>query len=269
MRVLPLARRAITASKASIPLRPPFSTFVPRLAAPESPAEKSKAPTSVEAVSNALRDAKAEDNNLLSPIHCPEDPNAILNSSHPATPILANSSVVVQRQLEMMNVMLGWEQANRYVIMDPNGNHLGYMAEQEFGMGNAMARQYFRTHRSFTTHVFDRNMKEVLRVRIGNTKFHLILGANPCSSTDRSHTSPLVSKFTILWKSPRNLSPRREPFKIKHPALSLMISAISPVRFPTCISQICALSEKPVKYGVPSDATTNSSSIRPMIYPPL
>jgi len=48
--------------------------------------------------------------------------------------------------------------------MDPQGNHIGYMAEQELGMGNMMARQWFRTHRSFTTHVFDKHEKEVLRV---------------------------------------------------------------------------------------------------------
>lgn len=59
----------------------------------------------------------------------------------------------------------GFEQANKYVIMDAMGNHIGYMAEQEKGMGNAMARQWFKTHRSFVTHVFDRNENEVLRVR--------------------------------------------------------------------------------------------------------
>ena len=117
-----------------------------------------------ETVSGALHDTKPEDNNLLSPVHIPEDPDGILNEKHPATKILANSAIVVQRQIEMMNIMLGFEQANRYTIMDPQGNHLGYMAEQEFGMGNMMARQTFRTHRSFTTHVFDREMKEVLRV---------------------------------------------------------------------------------------------------------
>jgi len=63
-----------------------------------------------------------------------------------------------------MNVMLGFEQANKYVIMDPQGNHIGYMAERELGMGNIMARQMFSTHRSFTTHVFDKQGKEVLRV---------------------------------------------------------------------------------------------------------
>jgi hypothetical protein len=77
--------------------------------------------------------------------------------------LLDNSSLIVQRQLEMMNVLLGFEQANRYVIMDPHGNHIGYLAEQEHGIGNAVARQMFKTHRSFTTHVFDREEKEILR----------------------------------------------------------------------------------------------------------
>lgn len=58
----------------------------------------------------------------------------------------------------------GFEQANKYVIMDAQGNHIGYMAEQEKSVANAMARQWFKTHRSFVTHVFDRHENEVLRV---------------------------------------------------------------------------------------------------------
>jgi hypothetical protein len=45
-------------------------------------------------------------NTLLSPVHIPEDPNGVLKETHPATNILANSGVVVQRQLEMMNIMM-------------------------------------------------------------------------------------------------------------------------------------------------------------------
>ncbi|KAL4788446.1 Scramblase-domain-containing protein [Aspergillus varians] len=102
-------------------------------------------------------------NTLLSPVFIPEDPRGVLKESHPATGILANSGLVVQRQLELMNVMIGFEQANKYVILDAAGNHVGYMAEQEKGMTNMMARQWFRTHRSFVTHVFDRYENEVLR----------------------------------------------------------------------------------------------------------
>jgi hypothetical protein len=78
--------------------------------------------------------------------------------------LLENSTIVVQRQLEMMNVLMGFEQANRYVIMDPHGNHIGYLAELDHGVGRAVARQMFRTHRSFTTHIFDKDEREVLRL---------------------------------------------------------------------------------------------------------
>ena len=60
--------------------------------------------------------------------------------------------------------MLGFEQANRYVIMDGQGQTLGYIAEEDHGMGTAIKRQMFKTHRSFTTHVFDAREREVLRV---------------------------------------------------------------------------------------------------------
>lgn len=115
-------------------------------------------------VSNVLANTDDAANNLLAPVHIPEDANAIIKSSHPATNILAQSGLVVQRQIEMMNIFLGFEQANRYIIMDPHGNHVGYMAEHDGGFGKALSRQAFRTHRPFTTHVFDRDQKEVLRV---------------------------------------------------------------------------------------------------------
>ncbi|KAJ5665301.1 uncharacterized protein N7477_007749 [Penicillium maclennaniae] len=108
-------------------------------------------------------------------------------------PILANSGLVVQRQLEMMNVMIGFEQANKYVIMDAMGNHIGYMAEQEKGMGNAMARQWFKTHRSFVTHVFDRNENEVLRFNRPfswiNTRIQVYDPIDPATTNYSSSTS--------------------------------------------------------------------------------
>ena len=143
------------------PLRRRQSSSQPPEKPPEPPKDKQ---SSFDAVSGALRNADQEHNNLLSAVHIPEDPNGVLNEKHPATSILSNSSLVVTRQLELMNVMLGYEQAIKYVIMDPQGQHIGYMAERELGMGNMMARQMFSTHRSFTTHVFDRQGKEVLRV---------------------------------------------------------------------------------------------------------
>ena len=127
-----------------------------------SAGEQPPAPPSL---SNILAKTDNAANNLLAPVNIAEDPNAIVKSTHPATNILAQSGLVVQRQIEMMNIFLGFEQANRYIVMDPHGNHVGYMAEHDGGFGKALSRQAFRTHRPFTTHVFDRDQKEVLRVR--------------------------------------------------------------------------------------------------------
>lgn len=115
-------------------------------------------------ISDVLANTDDAANNLLAPVHIPEDANAVIKTSHPATNILAQSGLVVQRQIEMMNIFLGFEQANRYIIMDPHGNHVGYMAEHDGGFGKALKRQALRTHRPFTAHVFDRDQKEVLRV---------------------------------------------------------------------------------------------------------
>ncbi|CAI6307897.1 unnamed protein product [Periconia digitata] len=117
----------------------------------------------VEAVSNALAQTPDAENNLVTPVYMPEDPNAVLKETHPAMRLLDNSAIVVQRQLEMMNVLMGFEQANRYVIMDPHGNHIGYLAERDHGISSTVARQMFKTHRSFTTHVFDKEEREILR----------------------------------------------------------------------------------------------------------
>lgn len=136
---------------------------------PTPPGEPPKASSSGKSdatISNALQQAAQDNSNgLLGPVQIPEDPHAILLSTHPVMQLLDNSSVVIHRQIEMMNLMVGFEQANKYVINDAQGNVIGFLAEQEHGLGNAVARQTFRTHRSFTTHVFDRNEKEVLRVR--------------------------------------------------------------------------------------------------------
>jgi hypothetical protein len=108
--------------------------------------------------------SETNSSDLVSEVHIPADPHGVLPPDHPALAILGNSSLVIQRQIEMMNIIIGFEQANRYIMMDGQGNTLGYIAEQDHGMGSSMARQVFKTHRSFTTHIFDRYEREVLRI---------------------------------------------------------------------------------------------------------
>ncbi|KAI5281893.1 hypothetical protein KEM52_003834, partial [Ascosphaera acerosa] len=133
-----------------------------RLSGPDSGEEPNGSPAQA-TVSSALHDADPASNSLLAPVHVPEDPAAVLDSQHPAASILASSSLVVQRQLELLNVLVGFKQANRHALLDARGMHVGYMAEQDDGAGAAIARQWAGTHRSAVTWVFNRHGKEVLR----------------------------------------------------------------------------------------------------------
>ncbi|CAL8583903.1 hypothetical protein XPA_009513 [Xanthoria parietina] len=191
-------------------------------------------------LSDALRDTKKEDNSLLSPVYIPEDPTGVLNERHPATHILTNSGIVIQRQLELANVMLGFEQANKYVILDPQGNHIGFMAEQDNSVGTTVARQMLSTHRSFTTHVFDKHEKEVLRFhrpfswvssRIGvydpvevavgtHSRSKDMITSNPGSlsaqvNAAHTQTSPLsLSEMRIIGEARQQWAPLRRKYDL-------------------------------------------------------
>ncbi|KAK6422463.1 hypothetical protein LTR95_016678 [Oleoguttula sp. CCFEE 5521] len=114
------------------------------------------------ALASAL--AKAEDNDLVAEVHIPTDSDGVLQPGHPAMSILGNSSLVITREIEMMNLIIGMEQANRYTIMDGEGNMHGSIAEMDNGIGKSMMRQFAKTHRSFSAHIFDAKGREVLRI---------------------------------------------------------------------------------------------------------
>ncbi|CCE91224.1 Aim25p TDEL_0C03350 [Torulaspora delbrueckii] len=85
---------------------------------------------------------------------------------HPvATTILNEPTIVIERQLEMMNVFLGFEQANKYAIMDVLGNRIGYMQERDFSIGKAILRQIYKLHRPFTVDVFDNWGNVIMTIR--------------------------------------------------------------------------------------------------------
>ncbi|KAF6767194.1 Scramblase [Kalmanozyma brasiliensis GHG001] len=104
------------------------------------------------------------------PAIVPDAPQDVLQSSSPsffgATRLLTQSALVVTREIEMMNIFLGFEQANKYSIHAPSGELVGYLAEEEQGLlGGALQRQLLRTHRPFRATVMDTQGKPVLMIR--------------------------------------------------------------------------------------------------------
>ncbi|CAI4034498.1 hypothetical protein SMKI_10G2910 [Saccharomyces mikatae IFO 1815] len=82
--------------------------------------------------------------------------NGIIKIHDPvATTILNEPTIIIERQMEFMNVFLGFEQANRYAIMDVNGNKIASMMERDFSITKAIMRQFYRLHRPFLVDVFD------------------------------------------------------------------------------------------------------------------
>ncbi|GEM06739.1 scramblase family protein [Rhodotorula toruloides] len=74
------------------------------------------------------------------------------------------SAIVVVRQLEPLNLFLGWEQANRYQLLSPEGHLLGYLLEEETSIAGTMSRQFLRNHRPFKATVISPDGEVLLRI---------------------------------------------------------------------------------------------------------
>ncbi|KAF5330868.1 hypothetical protein D9619_005864 [Psilocybe cf. subviscida] len=73
-----------------------------------------------------------------------------------------SNTLVIERQLEMLNVFIGFEQSNKYTISDAAGEHLGYIAEEPKGFLGTITRQAFATHRPFRAVIMDKEGTPVL-----------------------------------------------------------------------------------------------------------
>lgn len=79
-------------------------------------------------------------------------------------PLLARSTLLITRDIEWANLMLGFEQENRYGIVDVSypGTPVGLIREQS----NLIARQLLRTRRPFVAHITDASGNELFRVSL-------------------------------------------------------------------------------------------------------
>ncbi|KAF5387121.1 hypothetical protein D9615_001633 [Tricholomella constricta] len=78
---------------------------------------------------------------------------------------LGNNTLVVERQIEMLNIFVGFEQSNKYSIINEDGVPVGYIAEEPKGFLGTMARQAFATHRPFRAVIMDLKGSPILWAR--------------------------------------------------------------------------------------------------------
>ncbi|RHZ57042.1 hypothetical protein Glove_395g7 [Diversispora epigaea] len=90
-------------------------------------------------------------------------PYEILTFSDSASQILQNSALIVARQVELLNVFLGFEQANKYQILDENQNCVGYIAEEQT-FTSTLLRQLLRTHRNFRATILNPKGEIILKI---------------------------------------------------------------------------------------------------------
>lgn len=95
----------------------------------------------------------------------PPNDNGLITPEDGIYEILKEPTLVIERQLEMMNVFLGFEQANKYKIMNSMGQQLGYMEERDVGFLKILGRQFFRLHRPFEIDVFNNYGDLLLKIK--------------------------------------------------------------------------------------------------------
>ncbi|KAI0273657.1 Scramblase-domain-containing protein, partial [Gloeopeniophorella convolvens] len=89
----------------------------------------------------------------------------VSDPEHGLRRLLQNNSLVVTRQLEMLNMFIGFEQTKKYVISNEAGEPLGFIAEEPRGLLASFSRQLFRTHRPFRAVIMDRDGTPILWIR--------------------------------------------------------------------------------------------------------
>lgn len=121
----------------------------------------------------------------------------VLNSNSPGASILANSALMVGRQLEMLNVLLGYEQANKYSIKNSQGQDVGFIAEEEQSFTGSILRQLLRRRRAFYADVLDSHGKLAFKISRPITWF---LNSEIKIATADESVIGLVKSDWHLWR---------------------------------------------------------------------
>lgn len=85
----------------------------------------------------------------------PPNNNGLITPEDGIYELLKEPTLVIERQVEFMNLIVGFEQANKYKIMNSLGQQIGYMEEKDYGLLKAIGRQFFKLQRPFEIDIFN------------------------------------------------------------------------------------------------------------------
>lgn len=132
----------------------------------------------------------------------PQDAESVLGTSgsEAAQRLVSHGALVVCRQIEMLNVFVGFEQANKYVVYDSGGACVGYIAEDSGSMATGVVRQLAGTHRPFQCTVLDPAGNPVMKVR---RPFALVNSRITISAIDHAGTEVVIGEVRQRWHALR------------------------------------------------------------------
>ncbi|KDE07362.1 hypothetical protein MVLG_02404 [Microbotryum lychnidis-dioicae p1A1 Lamole] len=141
------------------------------------------------------------------PVEVPHDSHGVIDrsqslASEKVRQLFAVPAIVVSRQLEMMSIMVGYEQANRYQLQSPEGEVLGYLLEEDLGIGKAITRQMLKTHRPFKATVLDTEGNVILVVSRPFTWINSKITVSLPDDSDRDasgSTSKVIGEAQQEW----------------------------------------------------------------------
>lgn len=114
-------------------------------------------------INNARRSLYRIQPNQLNPINpinpiietSINDKNSIIKNYHPVSNILRNSTLIIERKIEYMNLFLGFEQSNKYAVYNESGQQIAWLIERDFGFWKLILRQIYKLHRPFKVDLID------------------------------------------------------------------------------------------------------------------
>ncbi|KAK7449677.1 hypothetical protein VKT23_013150 [Stygiomarasmius scandens] len=133
--------------------------------------------------------------------------------------LLSNDILIVERQVEMLNIFLGFEQTNKYSISNAAGESLGYIAEEPGSFLSSINRQLLATHRPFRAVILDPAGTPILWIRRPFAFINSRMYVQRLLDYD-GHREPVLDTFAEvqqlwhLWRRRYDLFIRQGPQRI-------------------------------------------------------
>ncbi|XP_046381082.2 phospholipid scramblase 2-like isoform X1 [Haliotis rufescens] len=140
--------------------------------------------------------------------------------------------LLVQQQIEILEMITGFETANKYVIRNSLGQQVYFASEES----DACTRQCCGPQRGFTMHITDNNSQEVIRVQ---REFKCCAGWNCCANADGcAHLCSIEAPVGQLVGYVRQMKSCMEPrFAIMDPNMDTILTIVGPgciIQGPCC-----------------------------------